>query len=58
MTGLPSGGGGGEEGLDCLLVGLCVCRLSCFSCMCALMNQLVHLESMINLFTQRDFFHP
>lgn len=36
MTGLPRGNGGGEEGIDCLLVGLCVCRLSCFSCMCAL----------------------
>lgn len=34
MTGLPKGDGGGEGGIVCLLVGLCVCRLSYFSCMC------------------------
>lgn len=58
MTGLPRGDGGGEEGIDCLLVGLCVCRLACFSCMCALSKSSCSSWIYDKFICTKRFFHP
>lgn len=46
---------GGENRLP-LGRSLCVCGLSCFSCVCALSTIIQFVLNLINLFTERNFF--